>query len=110
MSNKGVDAKQTGKPDKGNSPYEEGKNDKNKVELNISVNGTPTTVDANVNAPLRTVLNKALEQTQNTGQDPGSWMFKDEAGKALDLDKKVSSFAFAAGMTLYVSLKAGAGG
>jgi hypothetical protein len=56
------------------------------------------------------VLNKALEQTQNTGQAPENWMFKDEAGNVLDLDEKVGSFAFASGVSLFVSLRAGAGG
>ena len=107
MSDKGSGDKRSGKPDQESRPHDEGKN---KIELNVIVNGTPTTVDANLNAPLRTVLNKALEQTQNTGQDPENWTFKDEAGNALDLDKKVGTFAFAVGVELFVSLKAGAGG
>lgn len=82
----------------------------NKIDIEIVVNGTPTTVEANVNAPLRTVIGKALEQTNNTGQPRENWDLKDESGNVLDLSKKVEEYNFPAGITLYLSLKAGVGG
>lgn len=82
----------------------------NKIDVEIVVNGTPTTVEANVNAPLHTVIGKALEQTSNTGQPQENWDLKDESGNMLDLNKKVGGYNFAADITLYLSLKAGVGG
>ncbi len=74
------------------------------------VNGTATEVHANLNAPLHTVVNKALEQTGNSGQPSENWEFRDQAGSLLDLAKKIGEFGFAADVKLYLSLKAGAGG
>jgi hypothetical protein len=82
----------------------------NKIELMIVVNGTPYPVEANVNAPLHTVINKALADSKNSGQAPENWQLKLEDGTSLDPEKKVSTYGFAAGATLFLSLRAGAGG
>lgn len=82
----------------------------NKVSLNIVVNGQPTTVDANNNSPLRTVIPQALNQTGNVGQPPENWELRDQAGTLLDIEAKVASFGFAEGTRLYLNLKAGIGG
>ncbi len=81
-----------------------------KLELAIVVNGEPTLVEANPNAPLQTVVNKALADTGNTGQPPENWELRDEAGQLLDTSRKASSFGFAPGVKLFLSLKAGIGG
>lgn len=81
-----------------------------KFDLTIVVNGEPVVVEANENAPLRTVVEKALGETQNVGQPADNWELRDEDGKLLDLTKKIGTFAFAAGMTLLLSLKAGVAG
>ena len=52
----------------------------NKIDLAIVVNGQPTVVSANKNAPLRTVIPRALEQTGNAGQPPDNWELRDAAG------------------------------
>lgn len=82
----------------------------NKVELAIVVNGQATLVEANVNAPLHTVIPRALEATGNTGQSPENWELRDSAGTLLDASKKISSFNFPADVRLFLSLKAGVGG
>ncbi len=82
----------------------------NKIELTVIVNGTPYPVDANMNAPLRTVLNKALADSKSTGQPPERWQLKLEDGTGLDLEKKIGAYGFASGATLILSLRAGAGG
>ena len=83
---------------------------KNKDSLTIVVNGQPTEVEANENAPLRTVIPKALAQTHNTGQALENWELKDELGNLLDLDRKIGEFAFSEDVKLFLSLKAGIGG
>ena len=82
----------------------------NKIDLTIIVNGEPTVVEANLHAPLKTVIERALSQTTNTGQPPDAWELRNAAGVELDLDRKIEDFDFAPGTQLYLNLKAGVGG
>jgi len=82
----------------------------NKIVLTVIVNGVSTEVDANLNAPLHTIIPKALQQTNNTGQPPDKWELKDENGSVLDVSKKIEEFNFPEGTKLFLSLKAGVGG
>lgn len=82
----------------------------NKLTLTVIVNGTPTSVEANDNAPLKTIIPKALEQTGNSGQPPDQWELKDAQGNLLNLDQKIGDFHFPPGAKLFLSLKAGVGG
>lgn len=82
----------------------------NQVELAIVVNGQPTVIQANKNAPLHTVIPHALEQTGSAGQPPENWELRDSAGALLDLDKKIGDFHFPADVRLFLNLKAGVGG
>lgn len=81
-----------------------------KVDLAIIVNGRPTVVQANVNAPLRSVIGRALQQTDNEGQPPENWEFKNAAGEALPGDRKIEDFGFPPNVTLYLDLIRGVGG
>ena len=78
--------------------------------LTIVVNGTTTTVERNENAPLKSVIGKALAQTGNTGQPPENWEFRDAAGTVLDPDRKIGDFHFPPDVKLFLSLKAGVAG
>lgn len=80
------------------------------IALVVVINGQPFEVEANIHAPLRTVVAKALEESKNTGQPPENWELRDETGTLLDQAKKVSEFHFAPGAKLFLSLKAGVGG
>ncbi len=79
----------------------------NQTNLDVVVNGQPTVVEGNVNAPLRSIIEKALKQTGNTGQPPDNWEFRDAAGQLLDDTKKIGEFV---GVKLFLNLKAGVGG
>jgi len=81
-----------------------------KDTLTVVVNGTPTEVEFNQNAPLHTIIPKALQQTGNQGQPPENWELKDLNGVLLDLDKKIGDFNFSPDVKLFLSLKAGIGG
>ncbi|WP_246787025.1 DUF2604 domain-containing protein [Aminobacter sp. MDW-2] len=83
---------------------------KNKITLTIVVNGEPVSVEANVNAPLHTVIAKALTDSGNVGQPPENWELKDEGGTVLDGSKKVEDLGIVDGQRLFLSLKAGAAG
>jgi Protein of Unknown function (DUF2604) len=82
----------------------------NEIDLTIVVNGQPTIVRANKNAPLRTVIPRALEQTGNAGQPPDNWELRDAAGALLSLDQKIGDFNFQPDVRLFLNLKAGIGG
>ncbi len=82
----------------------------NEIDLSIVVNGQAVTVEANLDAPLRTVVPKALELSGNSGQPVENWELRDANGQLLDLAKKIREFAFTAGTKLFLSLKAGVGG
>jgi hypothetical protein len=80
------------------------------VSLTVVVNGVQTTIDANVNAPLRVVAEHALSRTQNTGRPLSDWEFKDADGRPLDLSRKVSDYHFAGGAVLYLTPTVGVNG
>lgn len=81
-----------------------------KDTITIVVNGTAVEVKANDNAPLHTIVNKALADTQNSGQPATNWDLKTASGQILDQSKKIGEFNFPENVVLYLSLKAGAGG
>jgi hypothetical protein len=81
-----------------------------KTTLKIVVSGDVTEVERNDNAPLRSVIGKALEQTGHAGQAGENWILKDKDGNSLDVDRKIGDFGFADGVVLYLSLEAGVAG
>jgi hypothetical protein len=82
----------------------------NEISITVVVNGQSTQVDVNENAPLRTIIPKALHQTGNSGQPPENWELRDADGNLLDLDKKIEDYNFSADVRLFLNLKAGVGG
>ena len=83
----------------------------NRIDLAIVVNGQPTMVEANANAPLHSLIGRALEQTGNAaGQPPENWEFRDDAGAILPGDQKIGDFNFPEDVRLFLNLKAGVGG
>lgn len=82
----------------------------NKVSLRIVVAGQEVDIVANVNAPLKTVAQHALKETDNTGRELSDWEIKDENGKLLDITRKVGDFNFASGTLLYLTLAVGING
>jgi hypothetical protein len=97
-------------PDTGKASEQEKHMPRNKETITVVVNGTPTEVEANEHAPLKTIIPKALQQTGNTGQPPENWELKDAQGNLLDLEKKIGDYNFPETVTLFLSLKAGVGG
>lgn len=86
------------------------KGEPKKETITIVVASTPTEVTKNENAPLGSVVEKALEQTKNLGQPAENWELKDLAGNILDLTKKIRDYHFPDDVVLFLSLKAGIGG
>lgn len=90
------------------APANEGK--PHELKLKVVVNGQPLEVTGNENAPLRTVINKALEVSGNSGQPVENWELRDASGQVLDPARKLSELQFAADVTVFLNLKAGVGG
>jgi Protein of Unknown function (DUF2604) len=82
----------------------------NKIELTVVVNGQAFVVEGNLNAPLHTIVPKALELSGNTGQPLENWELRDAQGTLLDASKKIGSFGFTPETQLFLNLKAGVGG
>lgn len=83
---------------------------KNLRSLDYSVNGTPTTVEkVNVNQPLKVSVEKALEQTGNTGRPLTDWVAK-YIDQNLDISLKVEDFNFPDDAVIFLILKSGQGG
>lgn len=83
---------------------------KNLLSLVVVVGGVPTPVQANVNAPLHTVAQHALNQSGSNGRPLSDWELKDAAGTPLDLSRKVGDLRLAAGSELFLSLAVGVNG
>ena len=82
----------------------------NKITLTVVVNGRETEVEANVNAPLQTIIPEALRETGNTGQPPENWRILDQPGNQLDPNRKIEDYNLIGGTKLFLSLKEGVGG
>jgi len=83
---------------------------RNKETLTVIITGVPYEVDTNDNAPLHTVVQKALQQSNNTGQPKENWVLRDEQGTILDLEKKVGDYGFTDDTKLFLNVKEGVGG
>ncbi len=81
-----------------------------KRTLTIIVNGLPFEVQANDNAPLRTVIPLALHTSGNSGQPPEQWELRDAQGNLLDLDRKIETYGFNTHTPLFLNLQSGVGG
>lgn len=77
----------------------------NKIDITVVVNGVSTVVEANVNTPLLTVVNKALADTHNTGQPAERWELRDEEGNLYETNRKIEEYNFPEGITLYLTLR-----
>jgi hypothetical protein len=81
-----------------------------KLDLTVVVNGQPTTINAEPEAPLGSIIPKALEQTGNVGQPPQNWELRDVNGNVLDPARKIETFGFVSGVAIFLNLRAGIGG
>ena len=78
--------------------------------LVIIVNGVPVKVETNPNAALASVIEKALHETNNSGQPAQNWILTTAEGKKLEPTDKPSALGLESGTKLFLNLKAGIGG
>jgi hypothetical protein len=80
----------------------------NKETIVVVVSGKAFPVEADVNAPIQSVVARALELSGNTGQPIQNWELRDADGHEIDLHKKVGDFPN--GTKLFLNQKVGVGG
>lgn len=88
------------------------KEDKKQIQISLTfiVNGKETKVEkVNLHQPLKVPVEKALDQTGNTGRPLSDWQVKWNDNE-LDITKKVEDFNFPSDAKIFISLKAGQGG
>lgn len=81
-----------------------------KIGITFVIGGEPTEVRAKPDEQLLSLLEKALKQSENTGQPADAWQVTDEPGNPLDVTKTLLELGIQDGAVLLASLKAGAAG
>lgn len=80
-----------------------------KITLIFIVNGEPFEVKTNLNAPLKSAVEKVLSDSENTGRPLSDWQVKYN-GVILDINAKVKDLNLPDRAELILSLKVGEGG
>jgi hypothetical protein len=81
-----------------------------KLHVTFVINGEPTSVEGKPDEQLVKLLEKALKESENTGQPVEAWQVTDEPGNVLDVSKTLAELGIKDGAILLASLKAGAAG
>jgi hypothetical protein len=80
-------------------------------QIDIVVNGTPTTVPIHGNPSLSELVELALALSNNTGQPASQWELRGpDSAPLLDLTLKIKNMHLAVDAVLYLNLRAGVGG
>jgi hypothetical protein len=80
------------------------------IPIVVVVNGVEVTIEANLNAPIRTVAQHALNDTGNTGRPLSDWELKDPSGNPIPLDRKVGELGLPPNAVLFLTLMVGVNG
>jgi hypothetical protein len=80
------------------------------IDVIVVVSGQPEHIRVNVHQKLEQLVREALNESGNEGQALSDWELRLEDGSLLDQDLRVQDAGVTAGMTLFLSPKAGAGG
>ena len=80
-----------------------------KITLVFIVNGEIFSTTVNINAPLKSAVEKVLSESENTGRPFSDWQVKYN-GQVLDLNTKVEDLHLPNKVELLLSLKTGEGG
>lgn len=84
--------------------------DDHKLDIKVIVSGKEFIVSTNTNAPLRSVAEKALQESGNVGQDLSKWEMTTPAGVVLNFDTKVGDAGLKNGDTVILNPRAGVTG
>lgn len=84
--------------------------DDKRIVLTVVVGGTPTKVETNLNATLRSVAEKAINETHQAVKDLNRWEMTSEGGVVLTFDLKVGDAGLKDGDTVHLNLRTGVTG
>lgn len=87
----------------------EGKINDKKITITFIVNGEAVPITVNLNAPLKSAVEKVLTESENTGRPFSDWQVKLN-GQVLDLGNKIEDLHLPENAELLLSLKTGEGG
>ncbi len=80
------------------------------ITVKVIVSGQPTSVTVNSHQKVEQLVREALNQTGNKGQPPADWELRTADGALIEQNLTIEAAGIVAGMTLYLSPRAGAGG
>lgn len=81
-----------------------------KITLIFIINGVDFSLEANINAPLKEAVARALAESHNTGRPPDEWEVRDANGVLLEMGRSLGDLGLKDGARLFLSLRVGAGG
>ena len=80
------------------------------ITITVVVSGQPTSLKVNTHQKVDHLVREALNQTGNKGQPPSDWELRSSDGALIEQTLTIEAAGLVAGMTLYLSPRAGAGG
>ena len=83
---------------------------KERIEIVIVVNGQPVPEKAHVDEQVSEAVERALNDSGNSGQPLDSWELRDESGQIIEFGRKFRELGIKGGAKLFLNLKAGVGG
>jgi hypothetical protein len=81
-----------------------------KIEIIFIINGQDFSVETNINAPLISAVERALQESGNTGRPASEWELRDSNGVLLEQHRTPKELGLKNGARLFLSLRVGAGG
>lgn len=81
-----------------------------KIILVFIINGQETSIEANLNSPLKSAVERALAKSGNTGRPADEWEVRNVGGVLLDKTLKIDELNLDDNARLFLSLRVGAGG
>lgn len=80
------------------------------IDVTVVVSGQPTRLKVNVHQTVEHLIHEALRESGNKGQASAEWELRREDGTLLDHSTRIGDAGLAAGVTLFLNPRAGAGG
>lgn len=80
------------------------------ITLTVIVSGQPVSIMVNPHQKVEHLIREALNESGNKGQAPSEWELRTADGMLIDDGATIEDAGIVAGVTLYLSPKAGAGG
>jgi hypothetical protein len=81
-----------------------------RIRLVFIINGVDYPVEVNAEAPLAGAVERALDESHNTGRPPDEWEVRNSAGVLLEKGRTIEDLGLKNGARLFLSLRVGAGG